>query len=340
MTNLFQRAAICTDLHLGKKNNDKQHNIDCVDFMKWFIKTAQDEQADCIIFLGDFFDNRHSIQVSTLDFSLTVLDLLDALNLPAYFIPGNHDEMYKDRRDLSSLAIVRNFKNIRVLDDITTISNVTFCPWLIGEEWKSIPKVAKQSTYIFGHFELPLFMMNAMVEMPDHGGLNYRHFDDVKQWAFSGHFHKKQSKGKVIYLGNAFPHNFSDVWDDDRGMAILDWEQTPKFIRWPSAPSYKTFQLSELLDNPESLLNDRTYARVSSDLDITHNQVQLIRDIFQAHYTPRRIEINNKNIADDNFDIDNEPDLKTVDQIVVEGLANVDSVHLDKNLLIQIYQSL
>ena len=36
--------------------------------------------------------------------------------------------------------------------------------WLVGDEWKKIPKI--KSKYMFGHFELPTFKLNAMVEMP------------------------------------------------------------------------------------------------------------------------------------------------------------------------------
>jgi hypothetical protein len=28
---LFKRAAVFTDIHFGKKNNDRQHNQDCED---------------------------------------------------------------------------------------------------------------------------------------------------------------------------------------------------------------------------------------------------------------------------------------------------------------------
>jgi hypothetical protein len=41
---------------------------------------------------------------------------------------------------------------------------------------------------MFGHFELPKFKMNAMVEMPDHGLLNETHFANQTQ-VFTGHFH-------------------------------------------------------------------------------------------------------------------------------------------------------
>ena len=35
--NLFKKAACFTDIHWGMKNNAKQHNEDCLDFIDWFI---------------------------------------------------------------------------------------------------------------------------------------------------------------------------------------------------------------------------------------------------------------------------------------------------------------
>jgi DNA repair exonuclease SbcCD nuclease subunit len=340
MARLFECAAVCTDMHFGRKNNDKAHNIDCLNFLEWFIDKAKEYKADCIIFCGDYFDSRHSIQISTLHYGMEGLEKLDAVGVPIYVLLGNHDLAYKEKRTLSSVMIAKKYENIKVFYDIQTLDGVTFCPWLVNDEWKAISQLAKQSTYIFGHFELPTFMMNAMVEMPEHDGLTFRDFDEVGQWAFTGHFHKKQSKGKVVYLGNTFPHNFSDAWDDDRGMMILNWEQTPQFFSWPSAPSYKTLQLSELLDNADGFLNDRVYARVTTDLPINHTQSQTIRDILLAHYSPRRLEIVDAQKGEDALDFDEQPIYKTVDQIVIEGLNSVDSSHLDKKLLVEIYLGL
>src|SRR5690606_28891898 len=191
-----KRAAVFGDIHFGKKNNDRQFNIDCENYVKWFIQQAKDFGVDCVIFLGDWHDNRHSIHVSTLNYSLSNLERLSTefKDLPVYFITGNHDLYYKEKREISSVAIGRSLPNIHIINDITQIGNVTFCPWLVGDDWKQIPKLAKTSAYMFGHYELPTFMMNAMVEMPDHGGLNSTHFKDLKHMAFSGHFHKRQVK--------------------------------------------------------------------------------------------------------------------------------------------------
>ena len=51
-----------------------------------------------------------------------------------------------------------------------------------------------------------------------------------QEYVFTGHFHKRQVKDNIIYTGNAFPHNFSDAWDDERGWMFLEWGKEPEFF--------------------------------------------------------------------------------------------------------------
>lgn len=340
MTNLFKKAALFTDIHFGKRNNERQHNEDCEAFVEWFIDQAKINNVDTIIFLGDYFDNRNSIHLSTLNYGLSSIEKLNNAGIPVYFILGNHDLYYKEKRELSSVAIGRNFPNIHIIDEITYKDNVTFCPWLVKDEWKSIEHYASKSSYVFGHFELPHFMMNAMVEMSDHGGLKAEHLQGVEFMSFSGHFHKRQVRDKICYLGNPFPHNFSDVWDEDRGMAILEWGKFPEFKKFPKAPSYKSLNLSELLESPDQYINSSTYAKITNDLDMSYEEIQLIKDIYSAHYEPRRMDISSPTRESDDTDYSSDTEFQSIDQIVIDGLTNIDSISIDKNLLIEIFRGL
>lgn len=341
MANLFQRAAIFGDIHFGKKNNDRQFNIDCEEYIKWFIAQAKAFDADTVIFLGDWHDNRHSIHVSTLSYSLSNMKRLNEAFKNIYFITGNHDLYYKEKRELSSTSMVENYENITYVNEFFHKDGVTLCPWLIGDDWKKIPKYAEKSSYIFGHFELPNFMMNAMIEMPDHGGLNASHFDAVEFMAFSGHFHKRQVKNKVCYIGSPFGHSFADAWDDERGMVLLEWGKTPEFRNWPGGPSYRTMNLSELLEDPLNQIHDKTFAKITSDLDITYEEVQFIKEVFTQQFNPRKLDIipNTKKNDEQDF-ADQNVQFQSVDQIVIQGLKDIDSLTLDKNTLIEIYRSL
>lgn len=338
--NLFKKVAVFSDIHWGKKNNDRQHNIDCESFTKWFIETAKAKGADTAIFCGDWHDNRHSIHVSTLNYSLSNMERLAEAFDSFYFIPGNHDLYYKEKREISSVSIGRNLGSLKIINDFLHVGGVTFCPWLMGDEWKLVEKYAAKSDYMFGHFELPHFMLNSMVEMPDHGTLNATHFDKVKHWAFSGHFHKRQAKNKICYLGNPFPHNFTDAWDDERGMMFLEWGQEPEFIQWPGAPRYRTLKMSEMLEAPNDFLSEFTYAKVTSDIKLTHDELQFIKETFQAQFSPRKLDIvpGTKQEEEQNFDEDTI--FQSVDQIVIEGLLSLDGLTVDKRLLVDLYNGL
>ena len=227
---LFKKTAVCTDIHFGLKSNSLVHNQDCEAFIDWFIAEAKANGCETGMFLGDWHHHRASINLQTLNFSLRCLEKLSQAFDRFYFIPGNHDLYYRDRRDIHGAEWARHIPNIQIVNDWFTDGDVTIAPWLVGDDHKMISKL--KSKYVFGHFELPHFKMNAMVEMPDTGEVQIDHFKGVEH-VFSGHFHLRQHKHNINYIGNCFPHNFADAGDDNRGMMILEWGQEPVYQAWP-----------------------------------------------------------------------------------------------------------
>jgi len=219
---MFKKAAVFTDIHLGLKSNSRLHLQDCEDFVDWFIEQAKANGCETGIFCGDWHHNRNTINVQTLDATTRCLEKLGAAFDKFYFFAGNHDLYYKDKRDVYSVEFGKHIPGITYVDEILVEDDVALVPWLVGEEWKKISSI--KTKYMFGHFELPSFYMNAMVQMPDHGELKAEHFKH-QDYVFSGHFHKRQVQGAVHYMGNAFPHNYADAWDDKRGMMILEYRR-------------------------------------------------------------------------------------------------------------------
>ena len=276
---MFKKAAVFTDIHFGLKGNSKVHNEDCERFINWYIDQAKQNGCDTGIFCGDWHHNRNSLNLTTMDVTIRCMEKLGEAFDNFYFFDGNHDLYYKDRRDVNSTAFSKYIPGITFIDKITTIEDVTLVPWLVGDEWKKIPKI--KSKYMFGHFELPSFYMNAMVQMPDTGELTAKHFEH-QEYVFSGHFHKRQQQGKVHYIGNALPHNYADAWDDDRGMMILDRENNaePFYLNWPDCPKYRTTTLSKLLDPDADIIKPNMYLRVTLDLPISYEEAQFIKETY------------------------------------------------------------
>jgi DNA repair exonuclease SbcCD nuclease subunit len=335
---LFKKVACFTDIHFGLKSNSTTHLNDCEEFVDWYIAEAKKTGCDTGIFLGDWSHNRNSLNLITLDTSIRCLEKLGAAFEQFFWFPGNHDLFYKDKRDIHSSAFGRHIPGVTVVENVTTIGDVTLVPWLVGDEWKDISKT--KSRYMFGHFELPLFYMNAMVQMPDHGELQPEHFKH-QEYVFSGHFHKRQNRGKIWYIGNAFPHNFSDTWDDERGMMILEWGGTPEFINWDNCPKFRHIKLSELLDQKDTIMKSKMYFKVNLDIDITFEEANFIKETFSSEYDVREMSlIQDKSSVEGPIDDGFDQQFESVDKIVTEQLIRIDSKDFDKTILLNIYNDI
>jgi DNA repair exonuclease SbcCD nuclease subunit len=335
---LFRKVAVCTDIHFGLKSNSLQHNQDCSDFIDWFIATAKANGCETGMFLGDWSHQRAAINMQTLQYSLRSLEKLSAAFDRFYFIPGNHDLYYRDKRDIYSTEWAKHIPNIQIVNDWFEDGDVVIAPWLVGDDHKKIPKMTAK--YMFGHFELPHFKMNAMVEMPDHGEVKVESFGGFDK-VFSGHFHLRQQKKNINYIGNCFPHNYADAGDADRGMMILEWGSEPVYHAWPGQPLYRVLKLSQVIDSAPTILVPNMHVRVELDIDISYEEANFIKDTFVKDYSLREMAL--IPVKSSAVDLDMSPGevkFESVDQIVTDQLTNIESEFYDPKLLLKIYQNL
>lgn len=336
---MFKKAAVFTDIHYGMKSNSKTHNQDCDDYIDWFIQTAHDEGCETAIFCGDWNHNRNSLNLTTMDHGIHSLEKLGQSFEQFFMFAGNHDLYYKDRRDIVSTVFAKHIPGVTVINEITQIDDVALIPWIIQDEWKKVAKI--KCKYMFGHFELPSFLMNAMVRMPDHGDVK---IEDLNKpdYVFSGHFHKRQSQKNIHYIGNTFPHNYADAWDDDRGMMILDRENNmePKYVNWTDCPKYRVLKLSELLDNTDSIMKPKMYLRVNLDIPISYEEASFIKETFIKQYDCRELTlIPQKNMDDIISELDISQ-FESVDTIVSKEVSHLDTESYNKKTLLDIYGGL
>ena len=336
---MFKKAAVFTDIHFGLKGNSKIHNDDCERFVDWFIEQAHANNCETAIFCGDWHHNRNSLNLTTMDATVRCLEKLGKSFEKFYMFVGNHDLYYKDKRDVSSTIFGKHIDGVTFVEEMYEEDDVVLVPWLVGDEWKNIKKC--KAKYMFGHFELPSFYMNAMVQMPDHGELKAEHFEN-QEYVFSGHFHKRQVQGKIHYIGNAFPHNYADAWDDERGMMILDRENNaePEYLNWADCPKYRTTTLSKLLDPESNLIKPNMYLRVTLDLPISYEEAQFIKETYINTHGCREVTlIPSQQDEEINTDIDIST-FESVDQIVTKEISALDTENYDKRVLLGIYDEL
>jgi len=337
MSNLFKKAAVFTDIHYGNKSNSLVHNTDCINFVSWFVEKAKQEGCETCLFLGDWNHHRASINLQTLQFGLRSLELLSENFDHIYFIPGNHDLYYRDKRDIHSVEWAKHLPNVTIVNDWFQAGDCVIAPWLVGNDYKKLTKLSGK--YLFAHLELPHFYMNAMVTMPDHGEINDGHLNGFEK-VFSGHFHKRQARKNIWYIGNAFPHNYADAGDDQRGMMVLEWGQEPEFHSWPDQPMFRVYKLSDILENPKGLLLPNSHVRVHLDIDISYEEANFIRETLIPEHKLREMAL--IPIKLEHVEQQNTEGLKfeSVDQIILESINAIESDNFDKKLLLEIYNNL
>lgn len=336
---LFENAIIFTDIHLGLKNNSVTHNKDCLSFVWWMIQLAKEKGCETCLFLGDWHHQRSSLNLNTLHYTSQILKMLDDHFKQTIMLVGNHDLYYRESREVHGLRFTELYPNITLIDEPTFLDDVALIPWLVKDEWKSLKGIKKK--YVFGHFELPRFKLNQMVEMPDHGGLSADYFEST-EFVFSGHFHKRQVKDNIVYIGNPFPHNYSDAWDDERGVMTLIWGEEPEFFNWDGMPKYRTISMDDLLTDPASVLSSNVHVRVSVDSAIPHEDLNYIKDSLTSSFNLREFNVTSTASRDGLEGIEGgiyDASFESIDEIVTKQLRNIQSKAYDPEILVAIYNS-
>lgn len=345
-TPLFQKTAVFGDIHFGDKSDSPTHNQDCIAFIEWFCEQAKTEKVDLIIFLGDWFDNRSRLRLDTIKAGDDALRMLRDV-APVIMIVGNHDMYYRENRSIHSIDAYQEWDNVTVINECTVMGDVGFVPYLVGTEYLEV--LDMNAKYLFGHFELPRFLMNSSIECRDHGQFNFEQFNSP-EIVFSGHFHKRQlkinkSKTSVWYIGNPFGHDFNDVNDKERGMMVLEWDQEPRFIDWENGPLYQRFKTSEILDLLEhdtigQVTRSTSILEVKDDMDLELEDISVIREELSNHVREARVyETASGPQIDDETHLE-EMDNKSLDDIVVGHLSQIDprDSNIKPDMLIKLFQ--
>lgn len=332
-----------TDIHFGRKNNSDIHNKDCTDFIKWFISQCANYGADHIVFLGDWFEERDSINSLTTKWAMDCAKLLNDVGVPIYFIVGNHDLYYRDNRDVYASYIYSSLENFIIIDEPfiehNTLTPTLYSPFLFEEEYGSLSKYFDIPIWM-GHFEFKGFILTGDTFVKD-SGPDPDNFS-APEHIFSGHFHKRQSAKNVSYIGNAFPMDFGDINDNARGMAIFDYESSAvQYIDWEDCPKYMRVNLSEILENPE-LLAKNARVKCIADSDITYSENSEIKQRLIEEHGLREFNIEEDmtiTVTDGEL-TEEEISSENTSGLVITLLGRVEGERIDNDTLIQMYKDL
>jgi DNA repair exonuclease SbcCD nuclease subunit len=340
-----KKLAMFTDIHFGKKNNSPQHNQDCLDFVDWFCRRVTEEgNVTHILFLGDWFENRNSVNVLTLTYAHEALRRLTSLGLPIYMLVGNHDLYYRENRKIYSTRIFGDFKHITMVNEPTVLDrDLLLCPFIFKEEGGELAKF-RTVPFWFGHFEFKNFIITGSDRRME-TGLEHTLFKE-QRYIFTGHFHKRQAQDNVIYIGNTFPMDYGDAGDDARGCCFFDVAADKVWFEdWVEAPTYRKIRLSEVLGG-NIAFPSKCRVRCLVDTEILYSEAQALREEMVKLYDLREFSLEEneeeKRAVLEGEDVIETFELSSLNDAVVKmiktGIQGTNAINPDR--LVDIYLAL
>ena len=273
------KVVLITDTHFGvRKGNQIFHDYFEKFYNEVFFPYLDENNIKEVIHLGDCFDVRKGIDYWSLDWAKRVFfDPLRDNGIKLHLIVGNHDIFYKTSLKINAPGLnLAEYENIEVYDAPRTATvagtPIAFFPWICEDNAAETysERDSTRAKIAMGHLELAGFLANQnyMCETgtdPDF----FKQFDVV----FSGHFHKRSTRGNIVYLGNAYQMYWNDE-GESRGFGVLD---------------VRTHEL-ELVDNPFPMFHKLYYNESKlKPIKYTNYKDSYVKIIVEDKSTPKRL---------------------------------------------------
>jgi DNA repair exonuclease SbcCD nuclease subunit len=340
----MKKIAMFTDIHFGRMNNSDIHNQDCLNYIDWFCdQVKNDKEIDGIFFLGDWHEHRNSINGMTLKYSYEGMSKLNNLGVPVYVIIGNHDLYFRNNREVFTTNPFESLSNITLVNEILELKKdkLLICPYLFPDEYASL--INYDVDYVFGHFEFKGFVVTGEYRTLDHGP-EHGTFKKFKR-IFSGHFHRRQNKDNVHYIGNAFPADFGDANDFERGMCIFDIKNNKiEYKNWVDCPKYVKCNFSDIINSPKQYLFKNARIRCIVDVEMTLEESSNIKEKLIKKYNLRELSLEEQysfeeKQGDTNIDL-TDMEMESTSNLIKEMIRQMKSDTIDNQKLLRIYEEL
>ncbi len=318
------KRLLVTDTHLGLYSDaDAWLNI-VVDFFKHIVKYCYKNDIHEIIHLGDFFDNRKSLNTKTQNAAHRIAKILAFRDIHTYIIVGNHDCYYKNQIHPNTLELFSKYENITVVDQVITLDG-----GIVLVPWNEIPERRDEDKYCLGHFAIKGFHMNDSYRCKD--GLDHATFKDYDK-VLSGHFHTPSSNHNITYLGAPYGQTFHDAGGirgfhtfEDGKLEFIEYKDAPKFV--------KIHTTAEPLDE-NSVTGNIVRIIFTKDFGTVQNQ-QIIDNVLE--HKPFLYSVDFTNINSDEEAVTEDVTMESKEQIVDQF---IDTQQFPVNIQINILKSM
>ena len=307
------------DVHFGKNKGEEWYKS--YEDLFSFIKSSYKGKTDTIMFAGDVFDGKKekttekAITFRMMEFVSKLFDDL-AKDFHVVIYAGNHCCYYKDRCDVSGLAMLKGRDNITIIEEPTDFSvgnkNYRIIPW----GFNVVEKNDSVVDGIFTHIDIQTFKMDNGRES-DHG---YKTKDLFKvcDTVWTGHYHTRQDrtyqKGKkrVVYLGSPLQLSWGESGKESY-IYLLDLEKNDikeEFLN-DFSPKFRKVNASLVVSDPERVKGD--ILTVIWDIENSEeNQIKITDSLAKNKVLTFRNDYSNLSVQTDM----NTSEIKTINDTV------------------------
>lgn len=172
MIEIKGNVLVFSDLHVGLAGNSEQRFKICIDIADEICESVRKNSITDVIFGGDFFHSRTSIDVNALNVGMSIVKKISSV-ARLHMIVGNHDIYMKNDSGINSVRLFEEIDNVKVYESATECEinglKCLFVPWL-----SDISGYADSSfDMMIGHFEISSkYLMQSYIE--EHSAKNAR----------------------------------------------------------------------------------------------------------------------------------------------------------------------
>jgi DNA repair exonuclease SbcCD nuclease subunit len=250
------RVILISDIHLGIRNASFEWIENMTKYFDNFfiplIRKYKEAGDKCVVIVaGDYFDNRQHIDINVMNVGAEIMQKI-AAEVEVFVSIGNHDIYKKKEVDISSVKIFKLFKNVKLIEKLTTLvtsqdRKFLIVPWVgdAKEETKILTRNKNVDFYIL-HSDIAGFKYDNGRQIVN--GVNISTIEGKK--IYSGHIHKRQSTDVATYIGSPYHLKRSDIGNTKGIYSVVISPDGVKeeFVENTYSPKYLKVPLEDILD--------------------------------------------------------------------------------------------
>lgn len=236
-----------------------------IDYIDYLSRYAKKNGIKDIAILGDIFEKSNRIKYDTFVPLFKKLQELKDDGFRLYFIVGNHDIYTMDGDTIVETfspfgEVIKSYKKF-------TFDGVDINMAAFTTDPNEVPTVG--ADYLFTHLPIDEFLFDNGMELKDKNSFPVDFFHNYKK-VFTGHYHKRQSKYNIEYIGSPYQLSFGEAGDDNKGFVVFEPKTgNQEFVKYGMAPSYIKMRYDDLMNegfDPDEVKN--SFVRITIDKKI------------------------------------------------------------------------